>query len=116
MPDDTPLAARRGRIRQAAAMQAVALGLVLSGCLFAPRPGGAVLLIPLTHRQPALGPQAQTMTVLRAGAIPGSVLVQAKGAVPVVALLRHGVLALAAPSLLCARDAAKRPVRSADHG
>ena len=89
-------------MRQAAAVQGAALGLILIGCLFAPRPGGTVVLIPLVQRAPAIRTIAGPVAILRAGAVPGSLLVRIGGTVPVLALLRDGVLALAAPSNLCA--------------
>jgi hypothetical protein len=116
MPDNRPIADANRWIRSAAAAQGAALGLILIGCLFAPRSGGAVLLIPLTEQRPALGAIAGHISVLRAGTIPGSLLVLSNGPVPVIALLRQGVLALAAPSNMCATVAPERLQRNPGNG
>ncbi|WP_353230896.1 hypothetical protein [Novosphingobium sp.] len=96
-----------GRVMKAAAAWQVALVIaVLVVALFAPRPGGAVLLIRIAGHGAALRDAigrdiAPPLAVLRAGAIPGSLLVRADGPVPVLVLLRHGVLPLAAPFAAC---------------
>lgn len=97
-------------------MQGAALGLILIGCLFAPRPGGTVVLIPLVHRPIATRTIAEPVAILRAGTIPGSLLVRIGGTVPVLALLRRGVLALAAPSNICATVAPDLLQRKTHHG
>jgi hypothetical protein len=71
---------------------------VLLACVAAPRPGGAALLVPVTARGVTVDPG---LTVLRAGAIPGSVLV--RGRLPVLALLRRGIVPLGAPDWMCGR-------------
>lgn len=75
------------------------LGLaVLVTCLAAPRAGGAVLLLPLTAHAVTPGPD---MAVLRAGMVPGSMLVRPRAPLRLGALLRQGVLPLGAPDWLC---------------
>ena len=81
----------------AALAQAGLAIVVLIACVVAPRPGGAALLVPIAGRVTV----DRGLTVLRAGAIPGSVLV--RGPVSVGALLRRGIVPLGAPDWLCAR-------------
>jgi hypothetical protein len=86
--------------RCAVPAQAGLVVLVLALCLAAPRAGGAVLLVPVATHAVAIDPG---MTVLRAGTIPGSVLVRLRGPLPLAGLLRRGVLPLGAPDWLCGR-------------
>jgi hypothetical protein len=79
----------------ALAQAGVAL-VVLLACVATPRPGGAALLVPVLARGVTVD---RGLTVLRAGTIPGSVLV--RGPLPVGALLRQGILPLGAPDWLC---------------
>ena len=100
-------------MKAAAVWQAALIAAVLLFALFAPRPGGAVLLIRFAGHGAALHgaigrDSAWPLAVLRAGAIPGSLLVRADGPVPVLALLRHGVLPLAAPMAACRAPAPGR--------
>jgi hypothetical protein len=78
----------------------------------APRAGGAVLLIPFATHDTVTRDMIRRMTVLRAGAIPRSLLVRVDGPVPVLALLRHGVLPLAAPITACQAPAPDRTIPS----
>ena len=109
-----------GKVMKAAAVwQAALIMAVLPGVLFAPRPGEAVLLIRFAGHGAALRDavgrdvtardSASPLAVLRAGAIPGSLLVRADGPVPVLALLRDGVLPLSAPFVACQALAPGQP-------
>ena len=103
-----------GSMNYAAVLQLWLLATVLVGCLLMPRPGGAVLLVPLfAHTVSVTG--AGSVAVLRAGSIPGSVLVRISGDVPVLGWLRRGVLPLGAPAVLCdpATNSAQVPQKDA---
>jgi hypothetical protein len=97
---------------------AVQLGLVLCvlvGCLVLPRRGGSILLVPLgrgsqTALVRALG--AHRFALLRSGSLPGSLLVRIDGQVPIMPLLRAGVLPLGAPEWLCSSASPATP----EHG
>jgi len=88
---------------------------VLLGCLALPRPGAAVLLLPL-DRQPAtarIGWLARAgMTPSGLGPVPGSLIVHSSSGVPIAALLRHALLPLAVPARLCTTPALASPVSS----
>jgi hypothetical protein len=87
-------------MKHAAALQLYVVALILLGCLLMPRAGGAVLLVPVfAPTAGAVG--AGSIAVLRAGWIPGSLLVKIDGEVPVMALLQRGILPLGAPGRLC---------------
>lgn len=88
------------QMKHAALGQLGLVVIVLLGCLLMPRPGGAVLLVPLFTNSAGVVGKAR-FAVLRAGWLPGSVLVRVEGDVPVIDLLRSGVLPLGAPALLC---------------
>jgi hypothetical protein len=96
-------------MKRAARAQCCLAAIVLCGCVLLPRPGGAVLLVPLfTASNDGLEPAH--IAVLRAGWLPGSLLVRVEGEVPVLAWLRHGILPLGAPAVLCSSRK-----RSSDH-
>lgn len=97
MPD----AARLFLISKAARLQIVMLIAMLPLCLFAPHGGGAVLLVPLRARTDVLAVLNHHTAVLGQGRIAGSLLVRIKGDVPVMALLRQGILPLGGPASLC---------------
>ena len=91
-------------LRRAALVQLCAGVLVLLGCVLAPRPGGAVLLIPVVVGHAGALP-AGHFAVLRPGWLAGSLLVRSEGEVPVMALVRGGFVPIAAPSWLCGSPA-----------
>lgn len=83
--------------------------LVLLACVFAPRPGRSVLLVPLggsLARAEAEGPSGITRgwSLIGRGRIAGTWLVRSVGPVPVWTLLRRGILPLAVPDALCGAD------------
>lgn len=89
---------------RAAVVQLYLVLAILAACLALPRPGGAVLLIPLFAPSTASAVHAAEggrMAVLRSGWMRGSLLVRIDGNVPVWAFLRAGVLPLGAPGLFC---------------
>ena len=87
-------------MRHAAHVQLGLVVAVLLGSLLIPRPGSAVLLVPL-FKGSIERFEAGRIAVLHAGWIRGSVLVRVEGRVPVMELLRSGVLPLAAPGFSC---------------
>lgn len=93
------------RRRFGLALHLALIGLVLLGSAFAPRPGRAVLLVPFAQRTNALAGQpalsGSGWAVAGRGRVAGSWLVHATGQVPVLALLRQGILPLAVPEALC---------------
>lgn len=91
-------------------MKSIAIGqavlgmLTLLGCLLAPRPGAAVLLVPLGARegaQSALTTLSNQVSLIGTGRSAGSLLVYPKRSLAIVPLLRNGVLPIAVPSFLC---------------
>ncbi len=94
------------------------LGLVLvilAGCLAFPRHGGSTLLVPLGRGGPAAVVRAlgtHRFALLRPGSLAGSMVVRIEGDVPIISLLRAGVLPLGAPEWLCAAALPTPP----DHG
>lgn len=86
----------------------VALGaLTLLACLFAPRPGAAVLLVPLgTHvsMPGAVQRLGGEVSLLGAGQMTGSLLVYPKRSLAIAPLLQNGILPIAVPSFLCSRS------------
>lgn len=102
--------AKSTMMRPAAVGQAVLCALGIVACALAPRPGGAVLLVPMPGASAALAATAGASpndgartppAILRPGVIDGSLLVRFGGPVPVLAILRTGVLPVAAPLWLC---------------
>ena len=82
------------------------VAVVLLACVFAPRPGKALLLVPLggSPAQAEAGDPAAIMrgwTLTGRGRIAGTWLVRSTGPVPVWTLLRRGILPLAVPDALC---------------
>lgn len=82
------------------------VALVLLACVFAPRPGKALLLVPLggSLAQAEAGDPAATIrgwALTGRGRMAGTWLVRSAGPVPVWALLRRGILPLAVPDALC---------------
>jgi hypothetical protein len=103
-----------GRMARAAVVQLWLVLAILAACLALPRPGGAVLLIPLFAPSTASAVHAAgggRIGVLRSGWIPGSLLVRIDGDVPAWAFLRAGVLPLGAPALFCASAEPTTPWR-----
>ena len=87
------------------ALAQLCLGLaIFAVCMGMPRACGAVLLIPvIPHSVATLIHHAggHGIKVLRSGGIAGSVLVRIDREVPIIALLRAGVVPVGAPALLC---------------
>ena len=80
-------------------------------CLVLPRSGQGVLLVPVAPRPAIVLPQDigwTGLSLLGRGPLPGSLLVRPAGPVPLLALLRHGVVPIAVPLALCGRDASSR--------
>ena len=90
-----------GLMKRLALVQFGLVVLVLVGCVAMPRPGGAVLLIPVFAGGAGAIPPGR-IAVLRAGSIGGSLLVRIDPDVPFTTILRGGFLPLAAPGWLCA--------------
>jgi len=91
------------RVRLALAQLCLGLA-IFAVCLGMPRAGGAVLLIPVVPHSVATlihYAEGHGIKVLRSGWIAGSVLVRIDGEVPIIALLRAGVMPVGAPALLC---------------
>jgi len=73
-----------------------------------PRAGSTVFLIPVVpHGVARLMHDARGVTVLRAGWISGSLVVRIDGNVPVMAMLRAGVVPMGAPAVFCGGGAAQ---------
>lgn len=101
-----PCSAQRPR-RRAATVQAGLLAFVLAVALLAPRPGQAVLIVPVianSVRIPA------DVIVLRSGRIAGSILVWPRKTLPIGALLAQGLVPIAAPAWACGGE----PLRNKD--
>ena len=106
----TGLTASAGR--RGLAIHAALVTVVLLTCLFLPRPGQAIVLVPLapSARLPLRTElSAGSLALLGQGRIAGTWLVRASGPVPFETLLAHHFLPLAAPSLLCGADTAVTP-------
>lgn len=85
--------------------QCVFAGVAFAAALVLPRPGQALLLVPL-HGGAALGGAMQESRAFRLvapGRIAGSVVVRSDGTVPVVRLLMRGILPFAVPIAACGR-------------
>lgn len=85
----------------------IMLALVL--CVFLPRQGSAVLLVPIGSEQAGARPDVLRGTgadlrLIGASRIPGTLVFYAQGSVPVVRLLQIGLLPIAAPAFLCNSD------------
>ena len=82
-----------------------ALGVLALGlCAFAPRSGGAVLLIPLSAKARQIDAPLLARYHLRligTGRLHGSFLVHADTPPPALELLNAGLVGLAAPAFLC---------------
>ncbi|WP_298197347.1 hypothetical protein [Novosphingobium sp.] len=81
-------------------------------CLVLPRNGQGVLLVPLAPRPATVLPRDIGWTglaLLGRGPLPGSLLVRPAGPVPLLALLRQGVVPIAVPLAVCGRDGTNRP-------
>ncbi|HZU65170.1 MAG TPA: hypothetical protein VFF98_15895 [Novosphingobium sp.] len=84
--------------------QVVVSVLVLGLCLFAPRAGAGLLLLPCWPTVAAPGAPflaRHGLALIGAGRLPGSLVVHAAGPVPVGALLARGLVPLALPAALC---------------
>jgi hypothetical protein len=91
------------RAAPAAGPHLLAAGLVLAGCLALPRPGTETVLLPLGRSAPlavalSLAPGARVVGPARLGR---GLVVHFPGAVPVLALIRGGVIPVAATPILC---------------
>ncbi len=91
--------------RRAAAAQAVLLAFVLAAALFVPRPGQAVLIVPITGHAARL---PADVIVLRSGRIAGSILVWPHRSLPILALLTQGQVPLAAPAWACSGNTVRK--------
>jgi hypothetical protein len=91
-------------MRWAAALQAGLAVFVLALCVALPRPGAQVLLVPLWPgaRAPAaiIGPGGD-LRLLGPGRPAGSLLVLGGHGLPLWLLLRHGLVPLGVPAVLC---------------
>ncbi|MBU6268349.1 MAG: hypothetical protein KGN34_12470 [Sphingomonadales bacterium] len=99
-PTAPRIESRRSR---AALAQAGIAALALVAALFVPRPGAALLLVPLAGKAIA-EPQLLSgngLALIGRGRIPGSLIVHAGGGLPFAALLRRGIVPLSAPEILC---------------
>ena len=95
-------------MRHAAHVQFGLVAAALLGSVLMPRPGGAVLLIPLLKGSVGRV-DAGPVAVLHAGWLRGSMLVRVKGPVPVWGLLRRGVLPLGTPGFSCGPNTGADP-------
>jgi len=94
-------------VRVAIAMHLTAGAIALVLCLFLPRQGSAVLLLPIRgHGQSADAAflASNGLTLVGAGRIPGSLVVRAGSNASMSEWLRQGFLPIAAPMQLCVPD------------
>lgn len=73
--------------------------LALCACLFSPRAGAQLLLVPVWGSVPVGGWPG--VALVGRGRIAGTLVVQAAGAVPVWQMLGRGVVPLSVPEVLC---------------
>ena len=91
--------------RAAAAIQAALAVGILVVLTFAPPAHGRTLLIPLDGRPVSTALLDQSMlSRLKAGPLPGSVVVEGKGRELAAGLFDKGIIMLAAPAVLCGRE------------
>lgn len=105
MPVRPHLPCQSRSLGPATGVQVLLLILVLGATLCLPRPGSAMLIVPIAARPMRLPPD---LAVLRSGWPAGSLLVRARGAIPYRDLLAGGMIPLAAPTWLCGSGTPQR--------